>query len=734
MRKFAWLLLAFFTIFNSYSQEQKKIKVGLVLSGGGAKGFAHIGVLKVLEEAGLEISFIGGTSMGAIVGGLYASGYNATQIDSIFHATDFTQLLQDYIPRSSKNFYAKRNDELYAISLPFGKFKFGVPSAYSKGLYNYNLLAKLTHNVRFVRDFNKLPIPFLCMATDIETGEEVLLNSGYLPQAMLASAAFPSLFSPVEINGRLLVDGGVTNNYPIDEVRDLGADFIIGVDVQDDLKDRTGLQDATKILVQISNLQMTENMKEKIAATDIYIKPDITSFNVISFSNGKDIIAKGEQAAYHFYDKLEELAMLTGKYSHNNKPQKADSLQLGTISVNKLKDFTRAYVMGKLQIKPHQKISYDDLKIGIDNLSATQNFSTISYTIEPHPEGDAIQLQLSESQVHTFLKFSLHYDGLMKSGILTNLTHRKFLFKNDLASLDIVLGDNFRYNFDYYVDNGFYFSYGVRSRFTGFSRNSSTDFNHGAVLQNNGLRSLNIEYSELTNQAYVQTLFLQKFIVGLGLEHKHLKIKSETLQNTSPLFENSDYISAFGYAKFDSFDNKYFPTKGSYFSGDFQPFLSSTNFSKTFHRFSIAKAEMSFATKLFPKVAMILDTEGGFTIGPKSVSFFDFILGGYGFNPISNIRPFYGYDYLGISGNSYVKAGIELDYEIFRKNHVNVSGNFANVQDGLFNSAEWFTSPTYTGYAIGYGIETFIGPAEIKYTWSPELPKGYFWFSVGFWF
>src|SRR5690606_29875739 len=113
MKKLALLLIAFFTLFTSVAQEKKNLKVGLVLSGGGAKGFAHIGVLRALEEAGVEISFIGGTSMGAIIGGLYATGYNATQIDSIFHATDFDELLQDYIPRSSKNFYAKRNDEMY---------------------------------------------------------------------------------------------------------------------------------------------------------------------------------------------------------------------------------------------------------------------------------------------------------------------------------------------------------------------------------------------------------------------------------------------------------------------------------------------------------------------------------------------------------------------------------------------------------------------------------------------
>ena len=147
---------------NTFAQEQKRPKIGLVLSGGGAKGFAHIGVLKVIEEAGVKIDYIGGTSMGAVIGGLYASGYNATQIDSIFQTTNFDELLNDYIPRSSKSFYEKRNDDLYAIVLPFNQFKVGIPTALSKGLYNYNLLSRITRNVRHIKDFNNLPTPFIC--------------------------------------------------------------------------------------------------------------------------------------------------------------------------------------------------------------------------------------------------------------------------------------------------------------------------------------------------------------------------------------------------------------------------------------------------------------------------------------------------------------------------------------------------------------------------------------------
>jgi len=732
-------LLSVCCLLPSISKAQDTIKktrpkIGLVLSGGGAKGFAHIGVLKVLEQAGVKIDFIGGTSMGAVVGGLYASGYSATQIDSIFHNTNFDELLQDYIPRSSKNFYEKRNDEMYALSLPFRKFKLGMPVALSKGMYNYNLLSKLTHNVRYIKDFNKLPIPFFCIATDIEKGEQVVLNSGYLAQAMLASSAFPSLFSPVEIDGKMLIDGGVVNNYPVEEIRKLGADIVIGVDVQDDLKDRNSLNDATKILVQITNLDMIRSMKDKIKDTDIYIKPEVSEFGVISFNEGKAIIKKGEEATNAKLEQLIKLIEVPNDFKIESVSVKQDSLLIKTIEVNKLDNYTRAYVLGKLQIKNRNKISYDDLKTGINNLDANQNFSRISYTFEENKDGDILKLNLTENKTRTFLKFGLHYDDLYKSALLVNITQKKSLFKNDVVSLDVGLGDNFRYNLDYYIDNGFYWSFGLKSRYNAFNRNLTTDFKNRELLTQLGLSTINIDFSDLTNQAYLQTVFIQKFLIGAGIEYKYLKIKSENLSETSPFIENSSYTSIFGYMKYDSYDNTLFPKKGLLFSGDFQSFLYSTNYTNDFSRYSIVKGEIGIVETIFNKATVKLQSDLGFTFGNNSVSFFDFFLGGYGFNTINNFKHFYGYDFLSISGNSYIKTCFTFDYEIFKKNHINFAANYANVEDNLFETGNWLSTPRYSGYALGYALESRVGPIEVKYTWSPEIKTSYVFLSAGFWF
>ncbi|SMP09621.1 patatin-like phospholipase family protein [Flavobacterium hercynium] len=739
--KIVILLCVFFVSSQkTFSQDTKKDsikrpKIGLVLSGGGAKGFAHIGVLKVLEEAGIKIDYIGGTSMGSIIGGLYASGYNAAQIDSIFKKTDFDELINDYIPRSSKNFYGKKNDELYAIVLPFSNFRVGIPEALSKGMYNYNLLSSLTRNVRHVRDFNKLPIPFLCMGTNIETGEEVLLDKGNLVQAMMASAAFPSLFTPVEIDGKLLVDGGVANNYPIREVRNLGADIIIGVDVQDDLLTRKSLKNATRILVQITNLQSIDKMKRKIKNTDIYIKPDIRGYGVISFDKGEEIIRKGEEATFAVYEKIKLLADSTNFYKKPKLKVSSDTLHIKKINSDRLDNYTREYIRGKLRFKPGSTITYDDLKTGMNNLDATQNFSAISYCLQPNANGkdDDLDLVLQENPTQTYLKLGLHYDGLYKSGVLLNLTHKKTFLKNDVTSIDMILGDNFRYDFNYYVENGFNISFGFRSKLNQFNRNITTSFSDLSPINPIGTL-INVDFLDLTNQAYFQTIFVQKFLMGGGLEYKHLKINSPTLINEDNLIEKSNYFSLFGYLKYDSMDDRYFPSSGLYFSSEVQSYLGSSNYTGTFKPFSTAKAEVAFASTLFSKATVKLESEAGFNIGSNSVPFFDYLLGGYGYNKTNNFNYFYGYDFLSISGNSYIKTALTLDYEIIRKNHINFSANYANLGNDIFSTVDWVSMPKYSGYAVGYGLETIIGPIEIKHSWSPETSKNYTWFSVGFLF
>ncbi len=745
--KHLFSILLLFSLIPTFSQEKDSLdfngkvpKIGLVLSGGGAKGLAHIGVLKVLEEEGVKIDFIGGTSMGAMIGGLYASGYTAEQLDSIFRVTDFDNIVQDFLPRKVKSSYERENDEKYALTLPFKKFRFGLPLALSKGQNTYNLFSQLMYEVRHIDDFNKLPIPFLCMATDAETGEAVLLNKGSLPKAVVASGTFPSLFSPVIIDGRYLIDGGVVNNYPIDEVKELGADIIIGVDVQTDLMDRKQMSSAAKVVMQIVNFQMLSTMGQKQKDTDIYIKPDITGFNVVSFNDGQQIVQNGITAAEPYRELFRQIATLQQSPKKETKLKGHKKLsQISNIEIRGTENYSRSYVLGKLRFRENQEVSFDEFTEGFNRLNATQNFKNINYHFETREEEkkDHLIIELTENEIKTFVRFGLHYDELYKSGLLINLTHKNLLTKNDVISTDLILGDNLRYNLDYYIDNGFYWSFGFKSRFNQFNSNVPSNISN-LLSEIQDINHIYVNYYDFTQQAYFQTIFKHIFSVGGGIEYKLIDINSETVTidgaNFNDIFRTSNFLSTYGYISLDTYDKKYFPTSGFYFDGNFKWILDSNVFGDQFGRYSIIQGNFGYAKSFFNRFTLLFNSEAGFAIG-ESDGILDFMLGGYGYHNINSFKHFYGYNFLSLSGNSFLKAQFGIDIEIFRKNHLNFHANYANLGHDIFERLDtWFTSPEYSGYAFGYGMETIIGPIELKYSWSPETNSNFWWVNVGFWF
>ena len=577
--KYVLVFILIFVCFEGFAQEieSDNDKIGLVLSGGGAKGLAHIGVLKVIDSLGVKVDYVAGTSMGAIIGALYASGYSGNQLDSIFKKINFDNIINDNLPRASKAFYERDSDEKYTIKLPFNNFKISLPSALSRGQNTYNLLSRLTLHVNEIDNFNELPIPFFCIATNIETGQPVMLDKGNLVQSVMASGALPSIFQPVIINDQILTDGGVVNNYPIDELRAKGMGVIIGVDVQDELMDREKLTSAPEVLLQINNFRTIKAMELKAPKTDIYIKPDIKEFNVVSFSEGVQIIETGRQAAIN---KVEALQALIKKDANEKikpkiKIQPQDSIVINSLSLAGKNSYTRAYILGKLKLKLNKKVSYKDFNKGVNNLVATNNFDSFQYEFKKTKgkEGYDLFATLIETKNTAFLKAGVHYDDLYKSALLINLTKKHLLFDNDVASLDLILGDNVRYNFEYLIDKGFYWSIGLKSRYQQFHKN----INAQLLLSDDqiigaGLNKIDAELQDQTNQFYVQTLFRKDFALSLGVEHKRLEIKSQTIATNNPeeefLFENTDYLSVFGKLKLDTYDNKYFPRKGFYFNGD----------------------------------------------------------------------------------------------------------------------------------------------------------------------
>jgi NTE family protein len=742
MKKIFFIVIFLLTgVVFAQNEASKDLKVGLVLSGGGAKGLAHIGVLKAIEEAGVRIDYIGGTSMGAIVGALYASGYSVRQLDSIFSSVDYNTIIQDEIPRRAKTFYEKTESERYGLTLPFDNFEVSFPSGLSKGQNVYNLMSKLTAHVNDIDDFSKLPIPFFCMATNVETGKAVILDKGYLPRAVTASGALPSLFSPVMIDDMLLVDGGVVNNYPVDEVRAHGMDVIIGIDVQDGLKDRSQLESIFDLLLQINIFRTVNEMESKRPKTDIYIHPKIGDFTAVSFNESRKIIKSGQVEGATF---KEDLEVLSAQQKHFPKKKvefsERNSFYISNVEIKGNEAYTRAYVLGKLKLKVPSEVTYDEFSAGVNNLSATGSFQDIDYRIIPNSNGEfTVSFTLRENKSTLFLRMGVHYDDLFRSAALINITRKRFLTNNDIASLDLVLGDNLRYKFNYYIDKGFYWSIGFNSSLNTFDKDVGVGFVDQELREefNVGVNKINLEYMDLTNQFYVETLLKRTFLLGGGLEQKWIKYLSETIgidDNNNPrtVFENSNYLNAYAYLKLDTYDNSFFPKSGIYFDGDFRVYLLASGMNKDFKSFSIAKAKFGYARSLFKNVSAVLTTEGGFKIGNNGTHSFDFFLGGYGYKELNNIIPLYGYEALSLRGNTYLKTNIIFDCEFLKKNHLNLSANIAKVGDDLFENGQWIESIDFIGYAVGYGLETFLGPLEVKYSFSPEREAGEWHISAGF--
>ncbi|WP_339538115.1 patatin-like phospholipase family protein [Pseudomonas sp. RA_15y_Pfl2_54] len=299
------LLLGFLPLFvlaSVHASESPRPKVGLVLSGGAARGLAHIGVLKALEEQGIKIDAIAGTSMGAVVGGLYASGYKIDELEKLALQIDWQQALSDAPPREDVPFRRKQDDRDFLVKQKLSfrdDGSLGLPLGVIQGQNLSLLLESLLAHTSDTRDFDKLPIPFRAVATDIANGEKVVFRKGHLPQVIRASMSIPAVFAPVELDGRLLVDGGMTDNIPLDVAREMGVDVAIVVDIGTPLRSRKQLNTVVDVLNQSITLMTRRNSEEQLAVlkpSDVLIQPSLAAFGVTDFGKAQEMIDAGYRA------------------------------------------------------------------------------------------------------------------------------------------------------------------------------------------------------------------------------------------------------------------------------------------------------------------------------------------------------------------------------------------------------------------------------------------------------
>ncbi len=731
------LFLSFFSL--AQNDTSKPYRVGLVLSGGGAKGYAHVGVLKVLEEAGIRIDYIGGASMGAIVGGLYASGYSATELDSILKTTDMGALLEDKIPRDVTPVFEKFNGEKYAFTASFKDGQLGLPLAYSDGQLVYDLLSRLTAKTAFTTDFSQLPIPFFCTGTDVSTGESVILDHGNLALAMRASGSFPGLMAPVEINYRLLADGGIVNNFPAKEVKDRGMDLVIGVNVEEGLHSRTELNSLAKIFTQIGSFQMYKNSEEQLQYCEVLLCPDVTGIGLTDFELADTLVNRGERSARELWDVLTDIAKrqkesLPPPRRPQNQP--LNPWKFDTVFVAKCPGANSQTILRNFPGELPGLLTEEDFYTGITNLYGSGAYQFIDYQFIKTDDGRyGLNIRpIPRPGFDRRFRAGLHFDNEYRSSVLLNATFQNLLVPNSIASLDVVLGDRFRYNFYYYLNRGTKVDFGVNSRL---------NFNNvrfrlpAPILLPNGssIDKLVFNFLDFSNEVYLNLLASNNHAFGLRAEVKYYKFSTDQVQGSvadnAPFFDEKGlYLTATTFFKKDTRDRRYFPRSGTLTSlfgrVTFPAAVFSTNesslgkFSYNLDLNFLAVKELS-ARAVLGASAMV-----GGLLGEEA-SPYRYYIGGNNLNLINNFKPFIGLNLGELAATRLAFGNLYWQRRFFKNQYLTLSGNGAYLK----NAFEAGKRGIYS-FGVGYGINTMLGPIELTYGQSNE--GGSVYFNLGYWF
>ena len=416
---------------SAWVEAAERPRIGLVLSGGGARGAAHVGVLKVIEELKVPIDVITGTSMGAIIGGLYASGMSAAEIEKALGEIDWHDVLHDDTNRSELTFRRKQEDQEFLVrsAVGFNDGEIDLPTGLLEGQKLLLVLKRLTLPVAGIGDFDELPIPFRAVATDISTGEAVVLGKGDLALAMRASASIPSVFSTVEMDGKLLVDGGVSDNLPVQVARDLGAEVLIVVDISTPLSSREQIVNALAVVDQLTTIMTRRNTERSLASLterDILLVPDLGDITTTSFTRSMEAVPKGEAAARAQAARLAALGVSQADYlawrRDHGRPAVQRAARLAFVRIDNDSRLSDEVVAAHLDLRPGAPLDLDHLQRAIGRLYGMDLFKSVTYTlVEEGGEAGVIVHVKEKPWGPNYLQGGLRFQGDWNSGSSFNV-------------------------------------------------------------------------------------------------------------------------------------------------------------------------------------------------------------------------------------------------------------------------------------------------------------------------
>ena len=766
MNKFLQFFVLCFLLLSPlfiFAQE-KKPKVALVLSGGGAKGIAHIPTLQMLDSLGIVPDLIVGTSMGSIVGALYALGYSGDSIASITNTANWNELLGGDISLLDVSMEEKSEFKRYLLDLDLEKGKPKVKSSLLKDQNLREFITSLTYPSYNIKNFDDLSIPYRAMTTDIVNGKEVVLGQGSLSFAMRASMSIPGVFQPVPYKDVLLVDGGVLNNFPVDIAKNMGADIIIGSDVGGGMVSKEELENLTSLLFQTGML--SSNLKNPINRDlcDILIDhiPNLT-YTTGDFTKSKEIYEQGKIATIqnkHALVSLED--RLKGYQQRTHQlPYIPEKIVVDTIVYNDISEDNLDLVKSRSNLKSHKEYSPQEIIEGINRAMGTNIFNQITFNPFNHEDKLGIQLNGFEKAQHQ-IKGSLHYDNYRGVGILVNYTGRNIIGKSSRMLVSIDLAEQPRFRVQYQKN------FGEHKKLWWKSEAYGQRLDQKVFLRGELAKEIRYQYFQFDNQINKNINSLKSF-VGMGMNYEYTYLRPTIDPN---LNEDVNALSSYDFQNFEIYgqyifntmNQVFYPTKGMFIKANLSRSLlhdtdvrysKDTDLNESGNTNGFTKLKLDFEKRISfkEKYTAVIGATAGFIfvdeLKSDDISFLEYgyaakyFLGGNLIRPRKDNYMFPGLheDELPVSQFMMLKLGLQFNpiNNFYLTPHFNFASvgfdSFDNyIEDAFSPKGDWqdlIDTSSLISAGLMASYNSFLGPVEIDISYVNNISKIRIFFSVG---
>ena len=715
----------------------KRPKVGVVLCGGGAKGFAEIPILKAIDKAGVPVDYIAGTSIGSIIGSLYAVGYDPDVIEKMVREQDWNQIIYDKIPLVYLPVDKKIETRQYLATFPITNGKIKMKSSMVDGVYVNMLLSRLMMPADKNHDYRKLPVPFFCIATDVEKACQYEMDKGNLSRSVRASMSIPFLFRPVSLDGKLLIDGGMVNNFPVRNMKEHGVDIIIGIDLEDASIPASQIDNSFELLMSLMNLSSLEESMYARRHCNIYIKPDLHGRNMLSFNDFDSIIQFGREAADEFYPKFKRLAdslqSIKPYKVHRPHVQPVDSIYITEVQVDGVSDNHKDVVAKEFGKSFPQKMAISDIEETIIKLRASGYYENIWYNIEETKKGKVFRLHCQEIADMT-AAVAVHYDNNYGIGALVNLTMKNLLERLNRAtlSIDLNIAENPYLKVKFNKHHRKYFRFGVDMSIYSLSIGQYDDrkMTNSDSIQDNKLDIYTLLVPNLKNQ----------FRLGAVADLVHMRdlLGDNGLSGNYNLYSYL-YLNYY----YENLDAPSFARHGWRINMTGKMvFFNGVADDVTMAGLSNEGIQSSFITyvdvlKMIPvgsKSAIKFELEGGMKIGTaEAPMFYQFMVGGQSqMKYLDNILVFSGLDFTSKIIDHIAVNKIAWQWNFYKSLYSTLHIDYGYLSDTYNN---WFDPNSFViGYGLSLGVDTMLGPVEVNMMGS-NINSGVTGFiNVGYWF